>query len=71
MHIDETTARGRMIECGIYRGKDGHFPDFHTLPSERVECLVELAREVGYRKPKAANGSRARYFYEYLKRAAK
>ena len=69
--IDETTARGRLIECRIYRDASGHFPDFHTLDSERVDCLVELAREVKYRKPTNANGSRARSFYSYLVRAAK
>ncbi len=30
--------------------------------------LAEIARTVGYRRPKNANGSTSRYFFEYLKR---
>lgn len=44
--------------------------DFYTLNSSQVEALLEYADELGYRKPKNANGSRARYFYAYVQRSA-
>lgn len=44
--------------------------DFHTLSSDQVDKLVEYAVSTGYRKPKNASGSRARYFYAYLQRKA-
>lgn len=43
---------------------------FHALNSETVERIIEAANLVKYRAPKNANGSRARYFYAYLNRAA-
>lgn len=42
--------------------------DFHTLSSEEVERLLAEADSVKYRKPKNANGSRARYFHAKLQR---
>lgn len=44
--------------------------DFHTLGNDIVCRIIEAADEWKYRKPKNANGSRARYFYAYLCRAA-
>lgn len=44
--------------------------DFHALPSSEVERIIAAADERKYRQPKNANGSRARYFHEYLRRAA-
>lgn len=44
--------------------------DFHKLDSYAVECLLDWARKFKYRKPKNANGSRARYFHDYLQRRA-
>lgn len=46
-------------------------PDFFTLSSSDVEGILTEADRVKYRKPKTANGSRARYFYQYLTRTAK
>lgn len=43
---------------------------FHALDSETVESIIAAADSVKYRKPRAANGSRARYFFERLRRAA-
>lgn len=40
--------------------------DFHTLPSSKVELLVEAAKMCGYRKPASASGSTARYFFQHL-----
>jgi hypothetical protein len=43
--------------------------DFHTLSSIQVEALLVEADAVKYRKPKNANGSRARYFHAFLTRS--
>ena len=45
--------------------------DFHTLDSGTVLQLADVAKAVGYRKPRNANGSTARYFFEYLTRGRK
>ena len=42
--------------------------DFFTLSSEEVGRVLAAADSVGYRKPKNANGSRARYFHARLLR---
>lgn len=42
--------------------------DFHALNSAAVDALVQAAKAAGYRKPKNANGSTARYFFAYLNR---
>lgn len=42
--------------------------DFHTLSSAEVEQLLDAADMVKYRRPKNANGSRARYFHAKLQR---
>ena len=42
--------------------------NFFTLRSDEVAVIVEQARVWGYRKPKAANGSTGRYFFQLLKR---
>lgn len=39
--------------------------NYHKLSSTIVEGIVEAAKAYGYRKPKNANGSRARCFYEF------
>lgn len=44
--------------------------DFHSLDSGTVESIIAAADSVKYRKPPAANGSRARYFYARLVRSA-
>lgn len=44
--------------------------DFHALNSAQVESVIAAADARGYRKPASANGSRARYFHQYLRRAA-
>lgn len=42
--------------------------DFHALPSNDVDSVVQAADEYRYRAPRHANGSRARYFHAYLQR---
>lgn len=61
--ISPADAREILQRCGINSDED-----FHALPVSQVDALVEEARRFGYRKPRHANGSRARYFYEYLRR---
>jgi len=40
--------------------------DFHSLNSDAVERITEAADSYKYRKPRNANGSRARYFHAFL-----
>lgn len=50
-----------------------HIPlgrDFCTLRASEVAQVLEAADFVKYRRPKNANGSRGRYFYAALSRAA-
>lgn len=37
--------------------------NFHTLDNFEVCRLLEAAKAIGYRKPKNANGSTARYYF--------
>ncbi len=63
--LTKDDAHAILSDCAIPGGVD-----FHTLGSAQVECLVERARAYGYRQPKNANGSRARYFHAYVDRVA-
>ena len=45
--------------------------DFFTLSSSTVLELADVAKAVGYRRPRNANGSTARYFFAYLTREPK
>lgn len=56
-------ARERLINHGVQLGED-----FHTLSWDQVARIITAADEHRYRKPKNANGSRARMFYEYANR---
>ena len=62
--------RKEVTKCCIFRDANGTYPDFHTLRSGTVEALLEAADIHRYRAPANANGSRARYFYAMLVRAA-
>lgn len=44
--------------------------DYHTLTSSQVDLVLEAAVRFKYQKPKNANGSRARYFYNLMQRRA-
>lgn len=59
------TARCILFNCSIDPSED-----FHALESDIVEQLLRYADEFRYRKPRSANGSRARYFHAYLQRRA-
>ena len=43
---------------------------FHALCHDDVASVLVAAEERRYRTPRNANGSRGRYFYEHLQRAA-
>lgn len=58
-------ALSTLIDCGVEVGSD-----FHTLRSSHVDALLEHAKRWRYRKPRNANGSRARYFHAMLQRRA-
>lgn len=45
--------------------------DFFTLSSSTIVELVDVAKAVGYRRPRNASGSTARYFFAYLAREPK
>lgn len=53
------------ISKAIHRGADFD-TDFHA--QSIGGAMAELAREYGYRKPKNANGSTGRYFFQRLQR---
>lgn len=62
--MDIATQMELCNQFGIVLGRD-----FHALNSDQVERIIAAADSVKYRKPKSANGSRARYFYQALQRA--
>lgn len=62
--IDLDTAKTAFNAAGISLDAD-----FHTLASSQVDVIVDLAKRAGYRKPKNANGSTGRYYFEALVRA--
>lgn len=58
------------------RAKADHYgfeldKDFHALSVDQVQRVLDAADAHGYRAPKNANGSRARYFHAYLRRVAR
>lgn len=63
--IDRERARGILARCRVAVGAN-----FHALTSGQVESLQSEARAYGYRAPRNRNGSAARYWHEYLQRAA-
>lgn len=63
--LTRTDANDILQRAGVPVGAD-----FHTLISSQVEAIVYEAGRAKYRKPKNANGSRGRYFHDYLQRRA-
>jgi hypothetical protein len=59
------TAQDILARCHL-----SATPNFFTLSNSDVVDLLLEADAVKYRKPKNANGSRARYFYAHVLRAA-
>lgn len=61
----------RVYAWSVLRNIDASIgQDFHTLRSIQIDCLLVEADRVRYQRPKHANGSRARYFYDRLQRLA-
>ncbi len=63
--VTADSARRTLQGLNIAAGED-----FHVLSSSQVDGILEEANKVGYRKPKNASGSRARYFHAFLQRKA-
>ena len=61
--LNKAEAQNILDDCGI-----GHNVDFYALNNTQVIRLVEEAKRHSYFAPKNANGSRGRYFCEYLQR---
>lgn len=66
---DTTAAVARSILAVCKAGPD-YGRDFHALSYGAQSALAEAAKFCGYRKPRNANGSTARYFHARLVRAA-
>ncbi len=45
--------------------------NFYALTVDQIMSLLAFADELKYRRPKNANGSRGRYFHEYMQRRAR
>lgn len=58
-------ARGALGASGVALGAD-----YHALSTSQVESLLAWSRHWKYRKPRAADGSTARYFHDMLQRLA-
>lgn len=63
--IDRERARGILARCRVPVGAQ-----FHALRASTVESLIAEADAYGYRAPRVRNGSRGRYWHDYLQRAA-
>ncbi|QDP50243.1 MAG: hypothetical protein Tp178MES00d2C33159851_33 [Prokaryotic dsDNA virus sp.] len=59
--VDKSVVKATLSAQGVDFSED-----FHTLPSSKVDLLVEAAKACGYRKPASASGSTARYFFQHL-----
>lgn len=62
--LDRSTATALATQFHIELGRN-----FFTLSSSEVGRVLDAADSRKYRKPRNANGSRGRYFYEALNRA--
>lgn len=63
--IDRSTAHDILQRAQVPIGAN-----YYALTSSQVDRLLLEADARKYRKPKNANGSRSRYFHEYLQRRA-
>lgn len=69
MALSQSGARLRLATVMTVAQCDP-YASFHSLSSSAVEALLRLADDDGYRVPRNANGSRARYYHARLVRAA-
>lgn len=63
MAIDKDAARAHLSACGV-----DFKADFHALPLDHIQALIDYARAHGYRPPKHSSGSTGRYFFAMLTR---
>ena len=63
--LTQEAAREILRRCGA----EARY-DFHALHSDIVARIIAEADAYGYRAPRNANGSRARYFHAHLVRTA-
>jgi len=61
--ISKAEAYRLAKKAGI---KFGKYPDSGTQSPSAMSELAAIAKLAGYRKPKTASGSTARYFYYHL-----
>lgn len=64
--INANDARNIAARHGFPLGAD-----FHTLGADAVSGVLTAAHAYGYRQPRQANGSKARYFHAFLQRVAR
>ena len=55
--------------CAAFEIIRNPLPEWHAIDSDQKDKILKAANEWRYRKPRNANGSRGRYFCEYLRRA--
>lgn len=65
-HVLRADAFHVLQTCKIPAGAD-----YDTLSNAQVHDLLQQADLRRYRKPKNANGSRARYFHDFMQRRAR
>lgn len=58
-------AKAELLEIGAEPNQD-----FHSLKSDQVQKVLDLAKKAKYSQPQNANGSKARYYYARLQRLA-
>ena len=61
--------QGRRLARQANIPLDGDY--FAVIRSDHAANLADIARQVGYRRPKNANGSTSRYFFHYLQKGVK
>lgn len=67
--LSQSGARERLARVGSAAQCDPR-ASFHSLSSGAVAALLSIADDDGYKVPRHADGSRARYFHARLIRAA-
>lgn len=67
LDVLQAVARAGLKDAG---GSEVLPYDYHRLSSAQVDVVLSAADAQKYRKPRNANGSRGRYFYDRLQRLA-
>ena len=64
--LNHTTKPTRAMAKAVLTREIDFSSDYHALNSDNVQCLIMWAKLTKYRKPKNANGSTSRYFFNHL-----